>query len=120
MALRCTKTRCTHCLCPKQEPSDIEFAGTGKLILHSTCKAYGSRVLLRAETIKTSNNTGKDIIPSLSLEFDCCMSEGKTAKLDNIQLELPMKSIVNSLEDLWLASHKVEEVDRLISEQESK
>ena len=107
-------------LCPKQEPSDIEITGTGKLILNSTCKAYGSRVLIQAQTIKTSNNTEKDIIPSLCLEFDCCTSEGKTAKLDNIQLELPMKSIVNRLEDLRLASHKVEEVDRLISEQEWK
>ena len=103
-------------LCPKQDPSDIEFTGTGKLILHSTCKAYGSKILLQAQTIKTSNNTEKDIIPSLSLEFDCCVSEGKTTKLDNIQLELPMRSIVNRLEDLRLASHKVEEVDRLISE----
>jgi hypothetical protein len=81
-------------LCPKQELSDIEITGTGKLILHSACKAYGSRVLIQAQTIKTSNNTEKDIIPSLSLEYDCCMSEGKTAKLDNIQLDLPMKSIV--------------------------
>jgi len=31
-----------------------------------------------------------------------------------------MKSIVNRLEDLRLASHKVEEVDRLMSEQEWK
>jgi hypothetical protein len=67
-------------LCPKQEPSDIEITGTGKLILHSTCKAYGSRVLIQAQTIKTSNNTEKDI-SSLSLEYDCCMSEGKAAKL---------------------------------------
>jgi len=66
-------------LCPKQEPSDIEITGTGKLILDSTCKAYGSRVLIQAQTIKTSNNTEKDTIPSLSLEFDCCTSEGKTA-----------------------------------------
>jgi len=57
-------------LCPKQEPSDIEIIGTGKLILHSTCKTYGSRVLIQAQTIKTSNNTEKDIIPTLSLEYD--------------------------------------------------
>jgi hypothetical protein len=107
-------------LCPKQDPSDIEITGTGKLILHSTCKAYGSRVFLQAQTIKTSNNTEKHIIPSLSSEFDCCISEGKTTKLNNVQLELPMKSIVNRLEDLGLASHKVEEVDKLIFEQEWK
>jgi hypothetical protein len=94
-------------LCPKQDPSDIEFTGTGKLTLQSACKAYGSRVLLQALTIKTSSNTERDIIPPLSLEFDCCLPEGKTVKLDNIQLELPMKNIVNRLEDLRLANHKV-------------
>lgn len=121
MTVRRPMTRCTHCFfCPKQEPSDIEITGTEKLILHSTCKAYGSRVLIQAQIIKTSNNTEKDIIPSLSLGFDCCMSKGKAVKLDNIQVELPMKSIVNHLEDLRLASHKVEDVDRLISEQEWK
>ena len=107
-------------LCSKQEPSNIEIAGTGKLKLHSACKAYGSRILIQAHTIKTSNNTEKDIIPSLFLEYNCCAPEGRTTKLNKIQLELPLKSIVNCLEDLRLASHKVEEVDRLISKQEWK
>jgi hypothetical protein len=107
-------------LCSKQEPSDIEIAGAGNLKLHSACKAHGSRILIQAHTIKTSNNTEKDIIPPLSLEYDCRVSEGRTTKLNKIQLELPLKSIVNRLEDLRLASHKVEEVDRLISEQEWK
>lgn len=35
-------------------------------------------------------------------------------------MELPLKIIVNRLQDLRLASHKVEEVDTLISEQEWK
>jgi hypothetical protein len=35
-------------------------------------------------------------------------------------LELPLKNIVNRLEELRLASHKVEEVDKLIAEQEWK
>ena len=40
-------------LCSKQEPSYIEIVGTGKLILHSACKAYGERVLIQAKTIMT-------------------------------------------------------------------
>ena len=87
-------------LCSKEEPSDTEIVGTGKLILHSACKAYGSRILIQARTIKTSNNTEKDIIPPLSLEYDSCISKGKTTKLNEIHLELPLKSIVNRLEDL--------------------
>jgi hypothetical protein len=68
----------------------------------------------------TSNNTDKDIIPPLSLDYDCCAPEGKRTKLNSIHLNLPLKNAVNRLEDLRLASHKFEEVDRLISEQEWK
>jgi hypothetical protein len=107
-------------LCSKQEPSDSEIVGTGKLILHSACKAYGARVLIQAQTIVITNNTEKDIIPPLSLDYDCCIPEGKTAKLNDIHLDLPLRNIVNRLEDLRLASHKVEDVDKLISEQEWK
>jgi hypothetical protein len=41
-------------------------------------------------------------------------------KLSEINLELPTKNIVNHLEDLQLASHNVEEVDRLIAEHKWK
>ena len=105
-------------LCSKEEPSDSEIAGTGNLKLHGPCKVYSSRILIQAQTIKTSNNTEMDIIPPLSLEYDCCVSEGRTTKLNRINLELPLKNTVNRLEDLRLASHKVEKVDKLISEQE--
>jgi hypothetical protein len=50
-------------LCSKHEQSDIEIVETGKLILHSACKAYGARVPIQAQTIMTSDNTDKDIIP---------------------------------------------------------
>ena len=78
-------------LCSKQEPSDIEIIGNGKLILHSACKAYGARVLIQAKTIMTTNNTEKDIIPPLSLDYDCCLSETKTTKLNYIHLDLKLK-----------------------------
>ena len=67
----------------------------------------------------TSNNNEKDINPPLSLEYGCCTPEIKTVDR-NIHLELPLKSLVNRLEDLKLASHKVEELDKIISEQEWK
>ena len=66
------------------------------------------------------NNSEKDIIPPLSLEYDCCDFDGKSIKLNDIHLELPMRNIVNRLGDLRLGSHKVEEVDIFISEQEWK
>jgi len=107
-------------LCSKQEPSDMEIEGTGKLRLHSNCKAYGARVLIQAQTAVTFNNSEKDIIPPLSLDYDCCNFVGRSVKLNDVHLDLPVKNIINRLDDLRLASHKVEEVDRLISEQEWK
>jgi hypothetical protein len=66
------------------------------------------------------NNTDKDIIPPLSLDYDCCAPEGLKSKLNAIHLDLPLKNIVNHLDDLRLARHKVEDADRLIAEQEWK
>jgi len=40
--------------------------------------------------------------------------------LKDIHLELPLKGVVNRLDDLRLASHKVDEVNRFILEQEWK
>jgi hypothetical protein len=68
----------------------------------------------------SSNNIDKDIIPPLSLDYDCCAPEGFKSKLNAIHLDLPLKNILNHLDDLRLASHKVEDVDRPIAEQEWK
>ena len=45
---------------------------------------------------------------------------GKDVKLKDIHLELPLKNIVNHLDDLRLPSHKIDEVNRLIFEQQWK
>jgi hypothetical protein len=105
-------------LCPKQEPTDIEIEGTGRLGLDSNCKAYGARVLIQAQAVVSSNNSEKDVIPPLSLDYDCCDFVGKDVKLEDIHLKLPLKNVVNYLDDLRLTTHKVDEVNRLILEQE--
>jgi hypothetical protein len=66
------------------------------------------------------NNSEKDVIPPISLDYDSCEFIGKEVKLKDIHLELPLKGVVNRLDDLRLASHKVDEVNRLILEQEWK
>jgi hypothetical protein len=83
-------------------------------------KGYGSKVLIQAQVTITSNNTNKDIIPSLSLDYDCCLSKEGNIKLNFIHLDLPMKSVVNHLDDLKLASYRAEEVERLIADEEFK
>ena len=83
-------------LCSKQEPSYIEVEGTGKLRLHSNCKAYGARVLIQAQTTVSFNNSEKDIISPLSLDYDCCNFVGRCVKLNDVHLDLPMKNINKS------------------------
>jgi hypothetical protein len=106
-------------LCPRQEPTDIEIFGTSKLKLENMCKGYGAKILVQAQMIVTTNNTDKDIIPPTSLDFDCSVLEDKKIKLNNIHLDLPLKNVVNRLDDLRTSSHKIE-VEKLTDEQEWK
>jgi hypothetical protein len=41
-------------------------------------------------------------------------------KLNNIHLDLPVKNVVNHLDDLRTSSHKMEEVEKLVDEEEWK
>jgi hypothetical protein len=55
----------------------MEIVKTGKIILLSACKAYRARVLIQNQKSMTTDNTDKDIIPPLSLDYDCCGLEMK-------------------------------------------
>jgi hypothetical protein len=107
-------------LCPGQEPLNLEIVGTGKLKLNASCKAYGTKVLIQAQMTTETNSTESDIIPYLSLEVDCCQSESKILRLDDIHLDLPLNNVINHLDDLRWASHKVNDVERIVAEQEWK
>jgi hypothetical protein len=67
-----------------------------------------------------TNNTDKDIIPHLPLQFGCCEFQGKNIILNDIHLNLPLNNAFHHLDDLKLANHKVEEVEKLIEEQDWK
>jgi len=48
-------------LCSKHEPTDITLLENGKLRLNSTCKAYGSRIVIQVHATCVHNSTSKDI-----------------------------------------------------------
>jgi hypothetical protein len=56
----------------------------------------------------------------MSLEYECCGSIDKNFKLNELHLHIPLRSVAGSLTDLRIASHKVEDVEKLILEQEWK
>ena len=89
---------------------DVKLSGTGKLRLNPLCKAYGSRIFIQSHSTNVSNRTRRDIIPPMSLEYDSCGSIDKNFKLKELHLHVPLRSIAGSLDDLKVASHKVEDV----------
>jgi hypothetical protein len=107
-------------LCSKHEPSDVTLIGTGKLKLNNLCKGYGSRIHIQAQLTICTNNTDKDIIPRLPLEFDCCEVQGKNISWHSIHLNLQLTNVIRHLDDLKVANHKVEEVEKLIEERNWK
>ena len=101
-------------LCAKHEPIDVTLSGTDRLQLQPLCKAYGSGMFIQSHATIVSNHTNKDVIHPLSLEYDCCDSTNRNFELNRLRLQLPLESAAGSLDDLKIANHKVEDVDRLL------
>ena len=106
-------------LCVKHEPMDVTLSGTGRLQLKPMCKAYGSRMFIQSHATIASNHTDMDMLPPVSLEYDCCDSMGKNFNLNRLRLQIPLGSVAGSFDDLKIANHKVD-VERLIFKQDWK
>jgi hypothetical protein len=107
-------------LCTGQKPTDVQINGSGVLTFLSPCTGYGSTVIIRSISVHSVNNTDKVINHPLNLTHDCCEMNVDTLSLDKIKLETPLKNIQNHDGDLHLANHKVENVQKLVDEQEWK
>jgi hypothetical protein len=66
-----------------------------------------------------SKRTSKDVNPLLSSGYDCCGGD-QNFKLNELHLYTPLRSVPNSPDDFRIASHKVEDVENLILEQDWK
>ena len=107
-------------LCEKQDPVDVVINGTGKLKLVKKCKGYGPKVLIQSQFVFNSNYSNKDVIPPLSLSYDCCLDWNVAETVNSMKIDTHLNHIVNNIEDLKYASHKVQEVENLLSEEEWK
>jgi hypothetical protein len=87
-------------LCSKHEPTDVKLSGSGRMQLSAMCKVYGTQILIKSHATLSSNRTSKDVIPSVSLEFDCCMSTNQNFKLNKLNLHIPLRSVTRSLDEL--------------------
>jgi hypothetical protein len=106
-------------LCDDNVPIYFYVTNRGKLLLKPQCKAYTAYVTLYASTKLTIlSNVSKDFLPDLNLNFDCCFEEHEKKKMNEISLDIPLSNVMSSIDDLRLASVKVDDVRQLIKEQE--
>lgn len=103
----------------EQKHANLRIENTGILKLKPGCTAYTNHVTLEAMKEKESNVT-TDFLPTVPINFDCCIEAEKATKLSHIVTDIPLNNLMNNMEDLKVASVKIEEVDELIKEQESK
>ena len=67
-----------------------------------------------------TTNVSDDFMPSVSIDYDCCFDIKLKEELQKIDLKIPLVNILSSNDELRLASLKVDDVNKLIEEQEKK
>jgi hypothetical protein len=101
-------------------PEDIFLSGIGSISIADTCKAYSSTTILTPKRILYSNYT-LEILPPLNLSDDCC--EGILAKEESripIELDHNYNKITLHVQDLNVASHKLDNIVRLTEDLEHR
>ena len=89
----------------------------GKLYLPPRCKSY-SKVLCFS-TI-TQNNSKEDILPLVTVDLDCCLTEVERDELQKIPLQKPLNNIISSVDELKIAGVKISEIQELINKEQAK
>ena len=67
-----------------------------------------------------SNNSKDDVLPLAPVDLDCCLSEQEREQLSEVSLNRPLTNILSSVEDLKIASAKIDEIQDMIHEEERK
>jgi len=103
-----------------QKLTGIEVTVKGVLTFLSACTVYGTRVIIRSLTVHSVTNSDKGINQPLNLTHDCCEITVEALPLGEIQLETQIKTISTHDGDLNLAKNKVENIQKLVDEQEQE
>lgn len=97
----------------------VDILKRGRLTLQPGCKAYTSYITLYAMST-TLRNISNDFLPTVPMNFDCCLMFKETKDFSQLPLSIPLRNILSSVDDLRMASHKVDEVEKMIKNQEVK
>jgi hypothetical protein len=61
-------------------------------------------VVIQAHAITKVNDTDKDIIQPVRLDYDCCESIGSRQALNDLQLDTPLRSVLTHDNELKLSN----------------
>jgi hypothetical protein len=77
---------------------------------------------IQTQSIFTSNRTDKDIVPDVTLQYDCCEHLGSKLKLNIVKgtSELPLKNLHTHSSAFKYADHSIDKEERLILQNEAK
>jgi hypothetical protein len=68
----------------------------------------------------THNNSQEDVLPLAQVDIDCCLTNYEKEQLHEIPLQKPLTNILSSVEDLNLASVKINDIQKLINKEQTK
>ena len=100
--------------------SQMRLQGRGKLHLPPRCKGYSTHSTLYAISTIICNNSQDDVLPLAPVDLDCCLTFQEKEQLSEISLDNPLTNILSSVEDLKIASVKIDEIQEMIHEEEKK
>jgi hypothetical protein len=102
-----------------QKSADVEITGSGVLTFLAASTGYENTAIIRSLTVHSVNNTAKGINQPLNFTNDCCEINVDTLPSGAIQLEAPIKSIQTHDENLHLANHKIDNVQKLVEQEQN-
>ena len=106
-------------LCGTEE-YQLTFQKRGNLHLPPRCKRHSTHSIFYALSTLVLNNSKDDVLPMASVDLDCCLTQTEREQLHEIPLQIPLTNIFSSVEDLKIASIKIDEIQELINAEKAK
>jgi hypothetical protein len=100
--------------------TQMKLQGRGKLYLPHRCKGYFTQSTLYAISTIVRNNSQDDVLPLAPIDLDCFLLIQEKEKLSEISLNKPLSNILSSVEDLKIASVKIDEIQGMIQEEQKE
>jgi len=114
------KTEMLTISCKDQNaPEDAYLAGTGSITISNNCKAYSPTAILMPTRTKSSNFT-LEFLPPLNLADLCCDNIKHQSSLNEPILDHGYSKITLHVQDLNVASHKLDQISHLADQVEKQ